>query len=53
MREVGLRLRRPNLEHPVPGLAGLADRLEHDRGLADAGLALDQEPDGPVRHLLP
>ena len=40
------------LEHPVPSPVGRANRLEHDRRLADAGLALEQERDWPVRHAL-
>ena len=51
-REVGLGLGWPNLEHPIASLTGRANRLEHDGRLADAGLALDQEPDGPAWHLL-
>ena len=51
-REVGLSLGRPCLEHPISSLMGRADRLEHDGRLAHAGLAFDQKPDGPGRHLL-
>ena len=51
-REVRLGLGWPGLEHPIASLTGRANGLEHDGRLADAGLALDQEPDRPAWHPL-
>ena len=49
-RQVRLGLRGLDLEDPISALPGCPDRREHDGRLADAGLALDLQSDGPARY---
>ena len=48
--ELRLALRRTDLEHPVGPVLGSPDRLQPERRLANAGLALDQQSEGARRN---